>query len=113
MLKLLPASLLLLCFALPAKADSFIATFICNAACTDAGPSNGLATFTPGDFGSITGVTWASNGWSFGLLPNWLPTDQYQFDAFKDTTASGASQFLDFRVRDMSDPLNESENILL
>jgi len=103
MLKLISVSLLFLFLAAPASADSFTATFTCASVITcGSTPSSATATFGQTGDNGLVGVTWDTVGWEFSFPADWQPTDSYEWVAFKDTTASGATDFLTFRIEDLT-----------
>src|SRR5882724_11462524 len=90
---IIPAVLFVLIGVPNAHADSFTATFTCTGSCSST-PSSTTGTFTPSGPNSLGAFTWA--------------TDSYSWDGFLDTIATGATNFLTFRITDLSvsPPLN-------
>jgi hypothetical protein len=84
-----------------AHADSYTATFTCTGTCGST-PSSTTATFSPSGPNSVGVFTWDSVSWSFLLPTNALPTDSYSWFAFTDTSATGDTHFLTFRITDLT-----------
>jgi hypothetical protein len=84
-----------------AQADSYTATFTCSGTCTST-PSPTTATFAPSGPGSIGVFTWDDVSWGFAFPDNWLPSDSYTWFGFRDTTSGGETDFLTFRITDVT-----------
>jgi hypothetical protein len=99
---IIPAVLFVVIGVPNAHADSFTATFTCTGSCSST-PSSTTGTFTPSGPNSLGAFTWDTVSWGPFILPaDWLPTDSYSWVGFLDTTATGATNFLTFRITDLN-----------